>query len=98
MWLGGVAAREALSVVRDPEQAMAELTEPEFWLTPCQSYGIDADASAGLLLTTAADGGFPGARGVDDAGRTVAAMISTALLPWSQLGIPGEPPSEASEV
>ncbi|GMA85734.1 hypothetical protein GCM10025868_09840 [Angustibacter aerolatus] len=60
------------------------------WSTPATPRG----SAAAYVVSTGGDGGFPGAVGETSDGRPVAVLLSTGLLPWSDLGLPGTPPPE----
>jgi len=98
MALAGSAAADRLAEVRNQDAAMSDLDRaPEYWLTPCLRFTLPTDPSSELaiIINLDGDGGFPGAVGYDSAGATVAVVVSTGIVPWSLLGLPGQPPPEA---
>ncbi|MDQ1495970.1 MAG: hypothetical protein QOG69_2453 [Actinomycetota bacterium] len=98
MALAGVAAASRLASVRDAGASMQDIDNaPEYWLSPCLRYSLSSEPGNGVALTVnlQGDGGFPGAVGYDFSGAETAVVVSTGLLPWSLLGLPGLPPPEA---
>jgi hypothetical protein len=98
MGLAGTAALHRLASVRsfDDEQADIDATGP--WLTPCLRYTVAGEGSAGsdsIEIELTGDGGWPGAIGYDETGAPVDVLLSTTILPWSLLGLPGTPPAQA---
>lgn len=96
--LAGSAAADRLASVRNQDAAMSDIDQaPEHWVTPCMRFTLPTDPSSELaiIVNLDGDGGFPGAVGYDSAGGEVAVVVSTGIVPWSLLGLPGQPPPEA---
>jgi hypothetical protein len=99
MGVAGLAAARSLAAHRTFDQAVKELDTPNFWVTPCRRFftlpAAQAAPAMALEITLTGDGGWPGAVGYDVDGHPVDVLISTTVLPWSDLGMPGTPPPQA---